>query len=104
MVQQIVTIFAIFINQLHFSNFVVCFVVIHVQVNISMLARYIFQILGSLVIMFIQSAKLTGVLLSVIPIVAIGAVQYGKLLYLNSTICKRCQTLRLEGDDMCPRT
>ncbi|XP_072024782.1 uncharacterized protein [Amphiura filiformis] len=51
-----------------------------ITVNISMLIRYLFQIVGSLVIMFIQSAKLTGVLLSVIPIVAIGAVQYGKFV------------------------
>ncbi|XP_071790364.1 uncharacterized protein [Asterias amurensis] len=51
-----------------------------VTVNISMLVRYLFQILGSIVIMFTQSAALTGVLLSVVPIVAIGAVQYGKFM------------------------
>ena len=43
-----------------------------------MLVRYFFQIIGSIVIMFTQSAALTGVLLSVVPIVAIGAVQYGE--------------------------
>ncbi|XP_041457068.1 ABC transporter B family member 27-like [Lytechinus variegatus] len=49
-----------------------------VTVNISMLVRYSFQILGSIAIMFSQSASLTGVLLSVVPIIAIGAVQYGR--------------------------
>lgn len=49
-----------------------------VTVNISMLIRYSFQILGSVAIMFSQSASLTGVLLSVVPIIAIGAVQYGR--------------------------
>ncbi|XP_033112138.1 ABC transporter B family member 1-like [Anneissia japonica] len=51
-----------------------------ITVNISMLVRYMFQILGSLVIMLVQSPSLTGVLLSVVPIVAIGAVQYGKFV------------------------
>ncbi|XP_038053819.1 ABC transporter B family member 1-like [Patiria miniata] len=51
-----------------------------VTVNISMLVRYLFQILGSIIIMFTQSAALTGVLLSVVPIVAIGAVQYGNFV------------------------
>lgn len=46
-------------------------------VNVSMLLRYIFQIVGSLVFMFTLSAKLTGVLISVVPIVGIGAQQYG---------------------------
>ena len=55
-----------------------CTISVIFQVNISMLVRYLFQILGSIVIMFTQSAALTGVLLSVVPIVAIGAVQYGK--------------------------
>ncbi|XP_077995855.1 uncharacterized protein LOC144449221 [Glandiceps talaboti] len=51
-----------------------------VTVNISMLVRYIFQIIGSLVFMFKLSPSLTGVLLSCIPLVAIGAVQYGKFV------------------------
>ncbi|RMX48535.1 hypothetical protein pdam_00021589 [Pocillopora damicornis] len=46
-------------------------------VNVSMLLRYIFQIIGSLVFMFTLSAKLTAVLISVVPIVGIGAQQYG---------------------------
>eukprot|EP00730_Choanoeca_flexa_P006959 TRINITY_DN12253_c0_g1_i1.p1 TRINITY_DN12253_c0_g1~~TRINITY_DN12253_c0_g1_i1.p1 ORF type:complete len:792 (+),score=209.57 TRINITY_DN12253_c0_g1_i1:96-2471(+) len=49
-----------------------------VTVNISMLLRYILQILGSLIVMFLLSWKLTLVLLSVVPPVAIGAVFYGK--------------------------
>ncbi|XP_019619825.1 PREDICTED: ABC transporter B family member 1-like [Branchiostoma belcheri] len=49
-----------------------------VTVNISMLFRYLIQIIGSLSIMFVLSAKLTGVLLSCVPIVSIGAVVYGK--------------------------
>ncbi|XP_071946637.1 uncharacterized protein [Antedon mediterranea] len=51
-----------------------------ITVNISMLMRYSFQILGSLIIMLVQSPSLTGVLLSVIPIVAVGAMQYGKFV------------------------
>ncbi|EGD74247.1 ABC transporter B family protein [Salpingoeca rosetta] len=46
-------------------------------VNISMLLRYIVQIVGSLALMFALSWKLTLVLLSVVPPVAIGAVWYG---------------------------
>lgn len=49
-------------------------------VNISMLARFSLQMILSLGLMFWQSPKLTAVLLSVVPIVAIGAVQYGKYL------------------------
>ena len=48
------------------------------QVNISMLVRYLLQIAGSLAFMFVLNASLTGVLLAVVPIVAVGAVQYGK--------------------------
>lgn len=43
-----------------------------------MLARSVVQIIGSLAIMFWVSWKLTLVLLSVVPPVAIGAVWYGK--------------------------
>lgn len=46
--------------------------------NISMLARYTLQMLISIGFMFYVSAKLTAVLLSVVPIIAIAAVQYGK--------------------------
>eukprot|EP00045_Choanoeca_perplexa_P011532 m.122911 g.122911 ORF g.122911 m.122911 type:complete len:772 (+) comp15664_c0_seq1:104-2419(+) len=49
-----------------------------VTVNISMLLRYVLQIIGSLIVMFLLSWKLTLVLLSVVPPVAIGAVFYGK--------------------------
>lgn len=49
-------------------------------VNVSMLLRYIIQIIGSLVFMFTLSAKLTGVLISVVPIVGIGAQQYGSFV------------------------
>ena len=45
-----------------------------------MLVRYIMQVFGSLAIMFVVSPKLTAVLLAVVPIVAIGAQRYGKLL------------------------
>ena len=47
-------------------------------VNISMLVRYLVQIIGSLAVMFGLSWRLTLVLLSVVPPVAIGAVWYGK--------------------------
>ncbi|XP_032239123.2 ABC transporter B family member 25 [Nematostella vectensis] len=51
-----------------------------VTVNVSMLLRYIVQIIGSLVFMFTLSAKLTGVLISVIPIVGVGAQKYGQFV------------------------
>lgn len=43
-----------------------------------MLARYLLQIIGSLAIMFAVSPKLTGVLLAVVPLAAIGAQRYGE--------------------------
>ena len=52
------------------------------QVNISMLVRYVIQIIGSIAIMFAVSPKLTGVLLAVVPLVAIGAQRYGKIFFL----------------------
>lgn len=48
----------------------------------SMLLRYIIQIIGSLVFMFTLSPKLTGVLISVVPIVGIGAQKYGIMFIL----------------------
>lgn len=42
-----------------------------------MLLRYVLQIVGSLVVMFILSPAVTGVLLAVVPIIAIVAVIYG---------------------------
>ncbi|XP_060564267.1 uncharacterized protein LOC132723544 [Ruditapes philippinarum] len=51
-----------------------------VTVNISMLVRNLLQIIGSLVLMFSLNPSLTGVLLSVVPIIAIGAVQYGMFM------------------------
>lgn len=51
-----------------------------VTVNISMLLRYIIQILGSIVFMFTLEPSLTGVLLAIVPIVSIAAVQYGRYL------------------------
>ena len=45
--------------------------------NVSILARYTLQMLISIGLMFYISAKLTAVLLSVVPVIAIAAVQYG---------------------------
>lgn len=45
--------------------------------NVSMLARYTLQMLISIGLMFYISAKLTAVLLSVVPVIAIATVQYG---------------------------
>lgn len=45
--------------------------------NVSMLARYTLQMFISIGLMFYISAKLTAVLLSVVPVIAIAAVQYG---------------------------
>ncbi|ESP02536.1 hypothetical protein LOTGIDRAFT_171935 [Lottia gigantea] len=51
-----------------------------VTVNMSMLFRYLLQIIGSLVLMFVLNPSLTGVLIAVVPIVSLGAVQYGRYL------------------------
>ncbi|XP_025089560.1 ABC transporter B family member 1-like isoform X2 [Pomacea canaliculata] len=51
-----------------------------VTVNISMLTRYMLQILGSLVFMFILNPSLTGVLLAVVPVVSLTAVKYGRFV------------------------
>ena len=48
------------------------------QTNISMVLRYSVQIIGSVAVMLWLSAPLTAVLLAVIPVVAIGAAQYGE--------------------------
>ncbi|XP_043571583.1 ABC transporter B family member 1-like isoform X3 [Chiloscyllium plagiosum] len=55
-------------------------------VNLSMLLRYTFQIIGSIVLMFVVSPALTGVLLASIPVVAIGGVLYGSFNGLVLTI------------------
>ena len=46
--------------------------------NLSMLARYTLQMLISIGLMFYINAKLTAVLLSVVPVIAVAAVQYGE--------------------------
>lgn len=48
--------------------------------NINMLARYTLQMVFSVGLMFYLSAKLTAVLLSVVPLIAVSAVQYGRFL------------------------
>lgn len=60
--------------------------------NISILARYTLQMLASLALMFWISARLTAVLISVVPLIIFGAVQYGmgmglyRLLYGNGAL------------------
>ena len=49
-------------------------------VDISLTLRYVLQIGGSIVVLFILSWKLTLVMLAVVPIVTIGAVVYGRFL------------------------
>jgi hypothetical protein len=51
-----------------------------VTTNLSMLTRYLFQIIGSVIFMFILEASLTGLLLGVIPIVTLLTVAYGRYL------------------------
>ncbi len=48
--------------------------------NLSMLARYTLQMFISVGLMFYINAKLTAVLLSVVPIIVVAAVQYGEWL------------------------
>ena len=51
--------------------------------NFSMLTRFSMQVLISIGLMFYVSAKLTAVLLSVVPIIVVSAVQYGELVILG---------------------
>lgn len=48
--------------------------------NLSMLSRYLLQIIGSVVFMFSLQASLTGLLLGVIPVVTLLTMHYGKYL------------------------
>ena len=48
------------------------------SVNLSMAARYAVSIIGSLVILFILSWKLTLLMFATVPVVAVGAVVYGR--------------------------
>jgi hypothetical protein len=49
-------------------------------VDVSMTLRYIIQIIGSVVVLFTLSWSLTLVMLAVVPVVAVGAVAYGRFL------------------------
>lgn len=51
-----------------------------ITVNVSMLFRYLLQIVGSLALMFYLNPALTGVLLAIVPVVSLGATQYGKFV------------------------
>ncbi|KAL8604642.1 hypothetical protein ACOMHN_013422 [Nucella lapillus] len=64
-----------------------------VTVNISMLARYLLQIIGSVVFMFILNASLSGILLAVVPIVSFSAVRYGKFVQKKRKEFQDCTIL-----------
>jgi ABC-type multidrug transport system fused ATPase/permease subunit len=51
-----------------------------VTVNISMLLRFLIQILGSLVVMFYLEVTLTLVLMVVVPLIILIARQYGNVV------------------------
>ena len=51
-----------------------------VTVNLSMLTRYILQIIGSIVFMLTLEVSLTGLLLAVVPVLSLLTVQYGRYL------------------------
>ena len=51
-----------------------------VTLNMSMLARYIIQIIGSVIFMISLEPSLSGLLLAVIPVVTLGTMQYGKFV------------------------
>lgn len=52
-----------------------------------MLARYTLQMLISIGLMFYISAKLTAVLLSVLPVIVVSAAQYGKYDVRHAICC-----------------
>lgn len=62
--------------------------------NLSMLARYTMQMFISIGLMFYISAKLTAVLLSVVPIIAVSAVQYGTCVRLEHSQFELEQSVR----------
>ena len=49
-----------------------------------MLARYTLQMFLSIGLMFYINAKLTAVLLSVVPVIAVAAVQYGNVSMIEN--------------------
>ncbi|EGC38752.1 hypothetical protein DICPUDRAFT_148530 [Dictyostelium purpureum] len=49
-----------------------------VTVNVSMLFRYTIQIIGGIILLFITNWKLTLLMLSIVPVLAIATVFYGK--------------------------
>ncbi len=51
-----------------------------VTVNISMLIRFLIQILGSLIVMFYLEVTLTLVLMVVVPVIILIAKQYGSVV------------------------
>ena len=74
----ILTVFAMtFILTVFAMTFILTVFVLCFQLNLSMLLRFSLQIVGSLVFMFYLNPALTGVLLAVVPVVSLGAVQYG---------------------------
>ena len=51
-----------------------------VTINVSMLFRFLIQIIGSLVVMFYLEATLTLVLMTVVPIIILVSRQYGSVV------------------------
>ena len=45
-----------------------------------MFIRYVVQIIGALAVMLVLSWKLTLVMLSIVPAIAMGAVRYGRMI------------------------
>lgn len=72
-----------------------------VTVNVSMVARNFLQIIVSLTLMLILNAALTGVLISVIPIVTLGAMQYGRFV---KNLRKRFQDFLAEASTTAEET
>lgn len=51
-----------------------------VTANVSMLLRYTLTVIGGIAILFYTSWRLTVVMLSIVPVVVLGAVVYGRML------------------------
>ena len=65
-----------------------------VTVNISMLIRFLLQILGSLAVMFYLQATLTLVLMVIVPVIVLIARKYGSLV---QKLQKRFQDALADG-------
>ena len=72
-----------------------------VTVNVSMALRFTIQAVGALVLIFVMSPSLTLIAMSVVPIVAIGAALFGRMI---RTLSKQTQDALAESTEIAEET